>query len=221
MSNFIRDWVRCNRCFKNFDQASGVLTSCGHFICNRSTCAVKINDGEKVVCPICHSECGAISLSDTIPPEILEFFEEPEVLLQKSIDVMKFHNHQKELARSHFEQYQTRLRQLEETIDELKAENRELHDALRKKPEDESSISSELRIPGIVGKVHDSKKKKKTEKMLIPMKQNRSNKTLTEVVPAEMNSVKAQPNSKLFTPTLASRLQNLTGKKLYSLVQKE
>lgn len=212
MSDFVNDWVRCNTCFKCFDDNGGILTSCGHFFCNRSNCRLSIND-RKTKCPICKSSCEIISLTDTLPPEILQFFEEPENMLQKALDILRFHNNQKELTRKFFSENTETIKELKQRIENLKNENQKLIEELETL-KSEKGINSEKKrrkeviIPGIIG----NKKKQKNEFFKIP--QNKE----TEKPQTTIKIEKEQPISKLFTPTLASRIQNLTGKKVFEPV---
>lgn len=251
MSDFVNDWVRCNVCFKGFDQSGGMLTSCGHFLCGRSGCRI-ITQDDKLICPVCKSECGAISLTDSLPPDILNFFEEPISMMQKAIDVLKFHNHQKELSRIHFEKSQKRIKELEKEVDLLQKQNKKLLESTNKSlllEKDDTSIKSqslfksECFIPGIVGQTPHSiipnpnkrtsapaeklflkpKRKKPDDQQdeqesenQINLKKNTENQSYTS---KETNDKEPQPLSNIFTPTLAHRLQNLTGKKFYSPVQ--
>jgi hypothetical protein len=218
MSDFVNQWIRCNLCFHGFEGNGGMLTSCGHFFCNRAECKLPCASGEKTTCPICKNECGAISLGDSLPSEVLQFFEDPEVLCQRAMDVLRFHNHQKELSREHFMETQRRLDSLQQMVNDLQAENRGLHDALAKysKSETKPPRQSECLIPGIIGgKALQPKRPAKREELF----------SLGDVKPPEPAAAKppppkeAEPITKLFTPTLASRLQSLTGKKMYNPVQ--
>ena len=248
MTDFINDWVRCNVCFKGFDQSGGVLTSCGHFLCGRTGCRI-ITQDDKLICPVCKSECGAISLTDSLPPDILNFFEEPINMMQKAMNVLKFHNHQKELSRIHFEKSQKRIKELEKEVDYLQKQNKKLLESTVKNPllenEDTSSKSqslfkSECFIPGIIGQTPHSiapnakkvpaptdklflkSRKKKSEDQLDEQEQEENNlKNANDVqssISKQANDKEPQPLSNIFTPTLAHRLQNLTGKKFYSPV---
>jgi hypothetical protein len=194
-----------------------MLTSCGHFFCNRPDCKLPCASGQKTTCPVCKNECGAVSLSDSLPPEVLQFFEDPEVLCQRAMDVMRFHDHQKELSREHFTETQRKLDSLQQMVNELQAENRELHDTLAKfaKSEPRAARTSECLIPGIIGgKTLPKRRVAKREEIF----------SIGDVKPPEPIVKKdaakpEEPISKLFTPTLASRLQSLTGKKMYNPVQ--
>ena len=216
MSDFVNDWIRCNICFKGFEKNGGILTSCGHFFCNRPDCQIQTKDG-KATCPICKSQCGTISLSDSLPPEILQFFEEPEHLLQKTMNVLRFHNNQKELLRNHFSKSSNTIRELEAKIEELKEENYHLMEELQK--QSGSRSKAECLIPGIINQNNTKKKSKNTEFFKIkPNAEGESKKQNTPKHPKSSHSQKDPPISKLFTPTLASRIQNLTGKKIYDPV---
>lgn len=253
MTNFILDWVRCNVCFRGFEQNGGILTSCGHFLCGRSGCQLTKTENGKLICPVCKSECGAISLSESLPSDILQFFEDPLEMLQKSINVLKFHNHQKELARLHYEKQQKKMKDLEKEIDELRKENKQLLESTKKIPilnsvdsieKVQSSLKPECFIPSIIGQTPSNNVQ--TSKLGIPQKvlliprisestptdhqqsidreesyQSRNNQKKSHRDDHEKVSSKMDDPSisKLFTPTLASRLQNLTGKKIYSPVQ--
>ena len=226
MTDFINDWVRCNVCFKGFDKSGGMLTSCGHFFCGRKGCKIDAKPGEKLVCPICHSECGAISLTDSLPGDILQFFEEPSDIIQKALDVLKFHNHQKELARIHYEKATTRIRELEEKVSQLEKENQALIESRNEnniESNDNRKIKSECFIPGIIEPAPIGKKKQEKELFPTKKKKNEFQKKLLEKGENEDKILsterKEQPISKLFTPTLASRLQSITGKKIYTPVQ--
>lgn len=244
MSDFINDWVRCNICFKGFDQTGGMLTSCGHFLCGRPGCRI-ITQDDKLICPVCKSECGAISLTDSLPPDILNFFEEPINMMQKAINVLKFHNHQKELSRIHFEKSQKRIKELEREVDDLKKQNKKLLESTIKNPlieneeapnKSQSVFKSECFIPGIIGQTPHSiapnankKSKVSTDKLFQKIKHKNTEKDQQEeqesgnnpqpstLIPSK--DKEPQPLSNIFTPTLAHRLQNLTGKKFYSPVQ--
>lgn len=215
MSDFISKWVRCNLCFRGFEGEGGMLTSCGHFICSRPGCRLACASGERTTCPVCRSTCGAVSLSEALPNEVLQFFENPEVLLRRAINVMKFHDHQKELARQHFNQCQSRITELEQLVDQLRAEKRELQESLTKKGKTvRTSVQSELVIPGIIPSTDapkESDPEPREELFQIPMP--------GPDAPAKQKAKPVEPIAKLFTPTLACRLQSLTGKKMYEPVQ--
>ena len=252
MSDFINDWVRCNICFKGFDQSGGMLTSCGHFLCGRSGCRI-ITQDDKLICPVCKSECGAISLNDSLPPDILNFFEEPITMMQKAVDVLKFHNHQKELSRIHFEKSQKRIKELEKEVDYLQKQNKKLLESTIKNPlleteetstKSQSLFKSECFIPGIIGQTPHSvtsnttkKTSTATDKLFLKPKRKKIEIQQEEQEQESENHADAKndndahqstlksandmgppPLSNIFTPTLAHRLQNLTGKKFYSPV---
>lgn len=217
MSEFVNDWVRCNTCFKSFDDSGGLLTSCGHFFCNRSECHLTINEG-RTKCPICKTSCGSISLTDTLPPDILQFFEEPESVIQKSIDILRFHNNQKELIRKHFSENKDIIKELEQKVSDLQKENQKLSAKLEKLKSSKSARQSdkkkkkEVIIPGIA----DAKRNAPKDFFQIP--QTHTSDAPLSPRTAPLKHDKDQPISKLFTPTLASRIQNLTGKKVYEPV---
>ncbi|KAK8886478.1 hypothetical protein M9Y10_041941 [Tritrichomonas musculus] len=248
MSDFINDWVRCNICFKGFDQTGGMLTSCGHFLCGRTGCRI-ITQDDKLICPVCKSECGAISLTDSLPPDILNFFEEPINMIQKAMSVLKFHNHQKELSRIHYEKSQRRIKELEKEVDDLRKQNKKLLESTIKHPlienaeipnKPQSVFKSECFIPEIVGQTPHSIIPNENKKSLVPTdklfqkvihKNNeidheeqdannlKNNSNSQSSIPMQSKDKETQPLSNIFTPTLAHRLQNLTGKKFYSPVQ--
>lgn len=218
MNDFVNDWVRCNLCFKQFDNKGGMLTSCGHFICNRAGCGIPEDHMEHIVCPVCKEVCGAVSLSDTLPQEILQFFENPEKMLQKTINILHFHNHQKELIRRHFEDQSKKIKELETTIFDLQTKNKELIETLEKKQPKVKKIDKKIHqetcmIPGIIEPI----KKKNKKEELFPMSVLQENQSS---LPPPSEVIVQKRENVLFTPTLASRLQNLTGKKLYSPVSK-
>ena len=215
MSDFITKWVRCNLCFRGFEGEGGMLTSCGHFICSRPGCRLTCASGERTTCPVCRNTCGAVSLSETLPKEVLQFFESPEVLLRRAINIMKFHDHQKELARQHFNQCQARISELEHLVEQLRAEKRELQESLTKKGTTvRKTVQSELVIPGIIPPADGQKEREpenQEELFHIPMPGTDA--------PSKQKSKPIEPIAKLFTPTLACRLQSLTGKTMYDPVQ--
>lgn len=217
MSNFITKWVRCNICFRGFEGDGGMLTSCGHFICTRSGCRLNCAPGERTICPVCRSSCGAVSLSDTMTTEVLQFFESPEVLFRRAIDVMKFHDHQKELTRQHFHQCQKQISELQQLVDQLRAEKKELQESLTKKEQKsgKKTVQSELLIPGIISgqDVPKETEGEKPEQLFqIPV-------VSTDTI-SHQKTKATEPIAKLFTPTLACRLQSLTGKKMYEPVHR-
>lgn len=184
-----------------------MLTSCGHFVCSRPDCRISCQPGARTTCPVCHASCGAVSLADTLPSEVLQFFESPETLIRKALDVMRFHDHQKELSREHFTQYAKRISELESQVAQLRAEKKELQESLvSKSKKNRKPVQSELVIPGIIkGKNNKSDacdEEDKKELFRVSSDTKQSN----------------EPIAKLFTPTLASRLQNLTGKKIHEPV---
>jgi hypothetical protein len=216
MGDFVNDWVRCNICFKGFEGAGGMLTNCGHFFCNRPPCKLPCASGEKTKCPICKSDCGAISLSDSLPPEVLQFFEDPEVLCQRAMDVMRFQAHQKELSRAHLSESQTKLDSLQTVVEDLRAENRELQQRLGKlaRMDDQPIVQSECLIPGIIpGKAAAKRRSSRRREDIFEFPKPDDEEKVATTTAKSGDAV-----AKLFTPTLASRLQSLTGKKMYSPV---
>lgn len=211
MCDFVQIWVRCNNCFLGLGDIGGMLTSCGHFACNRPTCRISCVAGEKTICPICKNTCGAVRLSDTLPNEVLQFLGNPEGLIKQAIDVMRFQDQQKELARRHFQEAQEKIESLEQKIDQLISENHKLKksaSARRDKPKQKiTPPRHDLVIPGIIPRVTST-----VPEIREPTEQP------IQVEPEETEREPHRPISKLFTPTLASRLQNLTGKKVYDPV---
>lgn len=208
MSNFISKWIRCNVCFQGFEGGSGMLTSCGHFVCSRPDCQISCPPGTRTTCPVCRASCGAVSLADTLPSEVLQFFESPDTLIRRALDVMRFHDHQKELSREHFAQNAKRISELEAQVAQLRAEKKELQASLGSKgKKTRQPVQSELMIPGII----------KGKKPKVETPEPEEKKELFRVA-ADTKSAPNEPIAKLFTPTLASRLQNLTGKKIHDPV---
>ncbi|EAY20628.1 hypothetical protein TVAG_163240 [Trichomonas vaginalis G3] len=219
MSEFVNQWVRCNSCFRNFDSDGGMLTSCGHFFCNRPECRLNCKVNEKITCPICKSTCSCISLSQTLPDDVLQYFEDPEFLLSKTLDVIRFQNQQKDLSRAHFEQQEQKIRELQEVIDDIRSENQKLKNEITKIKIPESRIENEpvMIKENIAKQITTSKRRAKNQdqftiqtesQVVAPSVQANNTKTIT-------TTQRSFQPSKLFTPTLASRLQGLTGKKLY------
>jgi hypothetical protein len=134
------------------------------------------------------------------------------------MDVLRFQEHQKELTRARFNEVQKRVESLESVVDALRAENRELQGSLAHyaKGEERPLMDSECLIPGIIpGTKLNGKRRGKgsrDEFFEIPVLEHTAERTTTAVATTE--SV-----AKLFTPTLARRLQTLTGKKVYGPVQ--
>ena len=237
MSNFVNDWVRCNVCFKNFDSEGGSLTSCGHFFCGRPECRLNYKPNEKIICPICKSQCSCISLGQTLPEDVLQYFEDPETLVTKALDVVRFQQQQKDLARQHFEKQERRIRELEEMIDEIRAENKKLKSAIKKRPQmpietDNNPIEGSILVKDILSKqIASSKRRLHSEDSFIiqteipqpetPSNSRRSSQIQKQIQNQQQQQQQIPQPSKLFTPTLASRLQGLTGKKLYDKMQKD
>ena len=235
MSNFVNDWVRCNVCFRNFDKEGGSLTSCGHFFCGRPECRLIYKPNEKIICPICKTECSCISLNQTLPNEVLQYFEDPEILVTRTLDVIRFQQQQKDLARQHYEKQERRIRELEEVIDEIRAENKKLKSEMKKKPlmseigDNEPKEDHGLVKDLLTKQITSSKRRFMNEDAFmiqteVPQPETPSNSRISsqlhKAAVQSQHSQDSQP-SKLFTPTLASRLQGLTGKKLYEKKPKE
>ena len=233
MSNFVNDWVRCNVCFRNFDKDGGSLTSCGHFFCGRPECRLIYKPNEKITCPICKTECNCISLGQTLPEDVLQYFEDPEILVNRALDVVRFQQQQKDLARQHYEKQERRIKELEEVIDEIRAENKKLKSEIKNKPNRSENTENDPRensilVQDILSKQIASSKRRlrnadgfiiQTE---VPQPQTPSNsRRSSQIQKPQISLQKEQAPSKLFTPTLASRLQGLTGKKLYEKIPKE
>ena len=211
MSNFVNEWVRCNKCFQQFDKIGGILTSCGHFICNREECQIKNNE-ENNFCPICKLKCNLISLTNVLPKEILDFFEEPEILINKTFEILKFQNQQKNLIRNHFDQQKLRIKELEEIIEKITLENNKLKNQFNKI---ELNNNQEILISEFINKqILTSSKNRilQEEEIRIPFEKNS---------PKKLTIQKISNPSKLFTPTLANKLQNFQNKSLYEKIIKE
>lgn len=213
MSEFVNSWVFCNLCFKNFDDNGGVLTSCGHFFCNRRECKSSFTSDMKsigkVECPICKSMTITLSLDQKLPEEVLHYFEDTEALLNKTNEVLRFQEQQKKLLRKKFFQQELKIKELEELVTKLKLENNRLSDELQSKNEVSQTNRTDNFITDIISKqISSSKMKIKKEDQFII-------KTIPDTVTKQKKdaiSQKIQQSSKLFTPTLASRLQNINMK---------
>lgn len=211
MSDFVNEWVKCNTCFRNFDKTGGVLTSCGHFICNRPECAVEWENEGKSRCPVCQIQCAAISLSQTLPEDILQYFEDPEVVITRALDVYRFQNQQKDLFRKKFDSLSQRIAELEEEIEGLRNENQRLKTSLTQPAKRSIENSGETLVTEIISKQVETKAVRRSHQSGFTIK------TLGESphIPASKR-IGAVPVSRLFTPTLARRLQSLTGRNTYA-----
>jgi hypothetical protein len=132
------------------------------------------------------------------------------------MDVMRFQAHQKELSRAHLSENQKKLSALQTVVDDLRAENRELQQRLEKiaRADDQSIVQSECVIPGIIpGKAATRRRPPRRREEIFEFP-----KPDEDERPAAITAKSADAVAKLFTPTLASRLQSLTGKKMYSPV---
>ena len=226
MSDFVNDWVRCNVCFRNFDKDGGTLTSCGHFFCGRPECRLSCKQGEKTICPICKTQCSCLSLGQALPDDVLQYFEDPEVLVTHALDVVRFQQQQKDLARQHFEQQEKRIKELEDVIDEIRAENKRLKSEIKKKPliselVEPEQIDGSILVKDMLSKqIASSKRRQKSDEIFMIQTEPPQPETPSNSRKSAQIRKNTQP-SKLFTPTLASRLQGLTGKKLYEKVSKD
>lgn len=222
MSEFVNEWVRCNVCFKNFNAEGGMLTSCGHFFCNRPECKLNCKANEKITCPICKAQCSCISLSETLPEEVLQYFEDPEYLINKTLDVLRFQNQQKDLARMHYEQQERKIKELQDVIDEIRSENQKLKTQITQIKDVDVKVEPSI-VPikeNLTKQITTSKRRlnKQDSFMIQTESQNLSSTQSSNPIKGTRITQKTHQPSKLFTPTLASRLQGLTGKKIYESI---
>ncbi|KAJ0183137.1 hypothetical protein K1T71_001113 [Dendrolimus kikuchii] len=81
------DWIHCNKCLKQLD--SGIilhLTSCGHMFCN--SCLE--NGSKDNTCVLCCAPCSVIKLAPDMKQEVQDYFTDPEEIMTKACEVLRF-----------------------------------------------------------------------------------------------------------------------------------
>ncbi|XP_013134238.1 PREDICTED: RING finger protein 212B-like [Papilio polytes] len=81
------DWIHCNKCFMQLEQRITLhLTSCGHMFCN--ICLEK--DATQNTCFICRVPCTTMKLEPDMNTEVQDYFTDPEEIIKKSWEVLRF-----------------------------------------------------------------------------------------------------------------------------------
>ncbi|XP_050436718.1 probable E3 SUMO-protein ligase RNF212 [Adelges cooleyi] len=100
-------WIHCNTCFvqpnpKNVANKLFFLTTCGHVFCETCGC---FTDSTSKKCKECKSNCSYTTIGDKAfqtNRQVLEYFQEPNNVCTKLLQVMKFQKaHQNKLVAHH------------------------------------------------------------------------------------------------------------------------
>jgi len=194
----LSEWIRCNKCLRSLEKNEGYLTSCGHVVCNRENCSISMNSNDRITCPICNQMCVFIQLNENLPGEVKEFFDEPEALILKVSNIIRFQNQQKMIFRKVVDKQKERVNELERAIDELRNENKRFTSMICNNEMKSDQISHSDIIP--INCPGENKIVRGIEKGT-----DISN-SISEKIPVP---------SKLFTPSITYRIKGLGERKMY------